>query len=444
MTKTEAANLLSVPVSTVHGFESKVDPFNPQNTVSGFICRKPDYRYGALVINTVNEHTIPQVVLGTPKLRYPFFYHAESKQRTYCFPEYKRCEVSTKLDGTNILKYSYIDSSINTFYTYKTRLSPFVSNNKYAPLLDLLKECLSNKPIANRSDLAISYEMTGYKNPLTIRYPYPLTLEPLFGVVPKTGEIVLLQRGQRFVIVEPPTDLPSIYEKLREDAENANKTLPDGMIDGTEGYVFAVIGVDNVCSMWKCKPASIEDLHWQSNTIPESSIRATIYNGLEDLPEGQGIYEHVCALLAEEFSELQIKCSKERIVNNISYVVSEIDFVSKLRSHVSGNHLTWRKDTVSSTMGCLSHFYPKSEMRKVHFYMKRLFGEPKMVKYEIQVWLQATKEWSPIQGELYKQEEEGRRRITELSEIFKKRTFRLVAIEVTEICKTGVAENDNG
>ncbi len=44
------------------------DPFNDDLRLRGFLCRKSDHRYGALVITYVDDAETPQLILATPKL----------------------------------------------------------------------------------------------------------------------------------------------------------------------------------------------------------------------------------------------------------------------------------------------------------------------------------------------------------------------------------------
>ena len=102
-----------------------VDPFNPENTISGVICRVSDHRYGALVIGAVNGEALPepQIVYATPKLHYPFSQDPETGERRYSWPAVTQVLAYTKYDGTNILHYGYSDAHGNKFTTFKTRLN---------------------------------------------------------------------------------------------------------------------------------------------------------------------------------------------------------------------------------------------------------------------------------------------------------------------------------
>ena len=50
------------------------DPFNPENLLECEISMDKDHRYGALIIHKINGDKLasPQIIYGTPKLKYPF------------------------------------------------------------------------------------------------------------------------------------------------------------------------------------------------------------------------------------------------------------------------------------------------------------------------------------------------------------------------------------
>jgi hypothetical protein len=80
------------------------DPFNDDLRLRGFLCQKPDHRYGALAITHVGDAEAPQLILATPKLHYPF-----GKDGSFHFPPIKAIQLYEKLDGTNVLAFRYQD-----------------------------------------------------------------------------------------------------------------------------------------------------------------------------------------------------------------------------------------------------------------------------------------------------------------------------------------------
>ena len=81
-----AADLLDVKPKELSRFDDVPDLFNPPNRLGGWLCRRGDHRYGALVIDAVLRGHIgmnqpacglpvvePQVIYGTPKLELGIF-----------------------------------------------------------------------------------------------------------------------------------------------------------------------------------------------------------------------------------------------------------------------------------------------------------------------------------------------------------------------------------
>lgn len=171
----------------------EVDPFNSKNELRGFISRRSNEFYGALLITHVNDKELkPQLIMATPKMHYPFD-SREDGSRSYKFPIANKVEVYEKLDGTNVLAYFYTDGD-NRFLTYKTRLRPFLSSSKFGDFKNMWLETASKyfneiEHEMERSDCNLSFELYGARNPHLIAYPNSLDIALLFGVT-NTGAIL--------------------------------------------------------------------------------------------------------------------------------------------------------------------------------------------------------------------------------------------------------------
>lgn len=89
--------------SKATGAFDEVDPFNPGNTVRGFIHKSGKTTYGAMRITHVNGEEAEQNIWCTPKMSYPWDEHGFYKVG----PE-ASIDVYEKLDGTNICGYTYM------------------------------------------------------------------------------------------------------------------------------------------------------------------------------------------------------------------------------------------------------------------------------------------------------------------------------------------------
>jgi hypothetical protein len=81
------------------------DPFNDEVRLEGFLCHRPDHRYGGLALLRVDGRPAPQRIFATPKLHYPF-----GKGGRFFFPPIQTAHLYEKLDGTKVLAYRYEDA----------------------------------------------------------------------------------------------------------------------------------------------------------------------------------------------------------------------------------------------------------------------------------------------------------------------------------------------
>ena len=148
------------------------DPFS-KFRLEGYLSLKPDYRYGAVALLKVGGQEVPQLILATPKLHYPF-----DRNGAFHFPSVKQIDIYEKLDGTNILAYQFKDAQDDSHVTYKLRLHPVLRNRKWGNFLDMWNEMLKRYPripelpVLNRCSL--SFELFGSRNSHLMLYETPL------------------------------------------------------------------------------------------------------------------------------------------------------------------------------------------------------------------------------------------------------------------------------
>ena len=314
MKKEEAAKILKVPVRDIEDFE-RIDLFNPGNTVCGFVSRSQS-SYGSMVIYKVNHYFVEQIVIGTPKQKYPF-----DKLGRWLFPISKQVNVYEKFDGTNVLAYKYKGGG-KTYLSYKARLSPFLRNGRWGNFFTMWNEMLKKYPVIEKlaekyvlhNNINLSFELYGAKNKHLINY-YPILLDTalLFGIKNSIEEPTIfdpkkLDSGNiplpRLVAeIGSKKDLTSWYQKLRKQQEALNKTTDEGIV-GSEGFVWYLTDTNDKVRQYKCKPETIEKIHWASGGISKGSIITTIMNAYESTNDVT--FEYVIQLLEEEFDERTI------------------------------------------------------------------------------------------------------------------------------------------
>lgn len=375
----QAAALLDVDAKFFQPFDV-TDPFNGDARLEGFLCQKPNHTYGALALLRVDGRPAPQRIFATPKLHYPF-----GKDGRFFFPPVHSAHLYEKLDGTNVLAYRYRDADGRARLTYKLRLSPVLRNSKWGPFLDYWRELLARHPdlpeLIESNGCHISFEMFGARNAHLIAYDVPLAVALLFGVRPVDAGVVgpfQLQTGS--VPVAPllgelraGEDPVARFQSLRAELELRNKPAADDKLSGTEGAVWFVSEPAGRVTMWKCKPESVEEIHWATG-ITKASVIATCWNALEtsDVLD----YDALLPLLLEEYQPDDIEKFRANIDDAIRQVNTEQAFRGRVRAAyetLKTQGLSLNKDK-AAVMRVLATQFARGEMGHVYAAIVR-FGE---------------------------------------------------------------------
>jgi hypothetical protein len=352
----------------------EVDPFNVKNKVEGYISRKPNQYYGALVITKVNNKEVePQLVMATPKMYYPFDAQEDGK-RNYHFPSAKSIEVYTKLDGTNILSYFYYFNDYR-FLTFKTRLRPFLSSSKFGDFYTMWNEVakdyfneIKKKMIEKNCNL--SFELFGARNPHLIAYKNSLDFVLLFGVTnvgnilsPKDLAIDTLPNVEFCGKID--RDYVWNYEENQKKLEASLVKQEGEYYTGDEGAVWYLKTLDNRTLQLKCKPGTIEAIHFSAGAggLGKNTIIATVWNALENTDDLT--IEFVKQLLLEEFKPEVIEAKTYLIQECIEYVKNESEFRHKVLEDYKTIGININLDK-RSVMRQISTKYPKDKMGKVY------------------------------------------------------------------------------
>jgi len=369
----------------------ETDPYNIHNQVSGYICRKQSNLYGALLIEKINNKPVTQqLIMCTPKMHYPFD-SREDGTRKYFFPSAKSIDVYEKLDGTNILAYFYYDDNGNRFLSFKTRLRPFLGSGTFGDFFNMFNEVAKDKfnaikRIMIHTKCNLSFELYGARNPHLIMYSNSLNFALLFGV---TGNGNILSPNDLSVLVDGYSDvkfsdipvvskISSITRDYIYNYEILQKELEIGLIkqegeyySGKEGTVWYFKTIDNITVQYKCKPETIEMIHFSAGAggLCKNSVLATCWNALENVDTLT--IDIVKKLLIEEFKP-EIVESKHNLINEcISYVQKEAEFRHSVISDYKniGINILLDKRTVMREM---SKKYPSEKMGKVYSIINNL------------------------------------------------------------------------
>ncbi|MFA6594610.1 MAG: RNA ligase family protein [Candidatus Buchananbacteria bacterium] len=386
MIKEDAAVLLDLNPNELSSFE-EVDTFNG-NLVKGFLSHHTDYRYGALVIFEVNSQPVPiQKIFCTPKLHYPFG-KTEKDERKYNHDvnDYEDLVVYEKLDGTNICAFSYADND-KRYQSFKTRLTPFLKDNKYACFTKLWAEMMGKYSDIVKIDNVLSgeysvcFELYGYRNPLTVSYNTPLDIRFLFAVKQNDHSVVppkYFDGLTDFRLPEVPVagnTFVDKYEAMRQYVTDNSVVGEDGMVkstdgDGMEGYIFYT-KIADVWHQYKCKSAQMEEHSWAAGGIPYVSILTTAWNALESCG-GDLTEEYVKTLLMEEFTNEQIGRADNKITKAVKEVLVKLAFRTKVLDLYDKSGLKYKFDGANkgTIMRYLSKYFNRTEMAGVYNALK--------------------------------------------------------------------------
>jgi len=246
----------------------------------------------------------------------------------------------------------------------------------FGGFLDMWRELLARHPEAaalpDRDGCSISFELYGGRNPHLIAYDEPLALAVLFGVDPATARLVApfaLDLGG--VPVAPlvaelraEEDPVVRFHKLRADLEARNVRISDEQLSGTEGAVWYVTEPSGLVSLWKCKPESIEEIHWATG-INKQAVLATCWNALETVDELS--FETVRSLLLEEYPPEDIDAFRPHLEECIAAVRAELDFRGRVVAAyeaIQAEGPSFPADK-AAVMRLVAPRFTKNEMRRV-------------------------------------------------------------------------------
>lgn len=347
---------------------AREDPFN-NNFVEGYISHHSGDEYGALFITKVNREKVPQLIFTTPKILYPF-----DKNGNWHFPKAKQILRYEKLDGTNIFAYSYVSATGKKFVSYKTRLLPFVGESRFGPFLSMWKEILARYPEIPQFVLRhfnMSFELWGARNPHLVKYEVPLQASLLFTrskgkIEPPLASIDVLSNlyhfPQALFLGMVDKDYVYNYKQSQAAAEATLRETEDGYL-GSEGEVWYLLDETGMWNLYKCKPSTIEAIHWSSGGIGKNVVEATIENAFENWDEPS--IENIKQLLLEEFSVSEVEKIHYSIETQLRRAITHHQFVLRVLDEYKSLGISIL-DKKTEVLRALSGRFAKSEMKKVY------------------------------------------------------------------------------
>jgi hypothetical protein len=307
-----------------------------------------------------------------PKIHYPFSktdtgernYHV-SMQLLYV----KGLIRAEKWDGTNICAYTYKNEYGMNCIAYKTRLTPILrGESEYGNFRALWNE-INPVPTTNvfkdalQAGYHVCFELCGFRNPHLVKYPFPLAAKPLVYIDNHTGKTCFPYGA------EIEGDFIALYENARKEAEQINTNEEENLL--TEGSVFYLLMTDGGAIPFKCKPESIEKLHWAAGSIEPGAVYTTVVNALENMDYTELTLESVRPLFQEEYTGEQIARSQTRIEKAIAQVIEHVVFVKKVKETAKHFPLLVGIDK-GVLMRYMSNHFGRNEMSRVYSALREL------------------------------------------------------------------------
>jgi hypothetical protein len=261
-------------------------------------------------------------------------------------------------------------------WTVKSRLTPVLRDSLAVPFRDLLAET-GRLPalikLAQHTGWGITCEMWGARNQHLIAYDKAIELSLLFAV-DTLGHV----RPPSSIKVEH--DLPvayrypdvtgnyvQTYNWHRQTDEERIKPAVTGYT-GSEGRVWYLLTQDMRWRQFKCKPATIQAIHWQhSEGISKNVIRATAANVLET--QDEITVEAISILLAEEFETHEILAAQTRIQHVVDAMAMDAAFADNVLSAYDALGMSSAADR-AGVMRALSKVFEKKYMRHVYHVLR--------------------------------------------------------------------------
>ena len=135
-----------------------------------------------------------------------------------------------------------------------------------------------------------------------------------------------------------------------------------------EGTVWYLHTIDNKCIQLKCKPETIEAIHFSAGKggLSKNVVLTTCWNAFENTDIIT--IDFINQLLLEEFKPEIIEANHCLIENCISVVTKEMEFKTKVleKYKTTGKNILLEKREV---MRELSQYFSKDKMKKVYSYI---------------------------------------------------------------------------
>jgi hypothetical protein len=357
---------------------------------AGYLCRQESDKLGLLAVTTLDGQPRLEFIPAMPKIHYPYVQDREGRlQVSIPVPiNIVDARFTVKLDGTAIIFYPLTDAEGQTLEVVaRTRLLPVLAPSRWGDWHGLLAEALPDRtPVeaaVREQHVVLAFELWGYRNPHLVRYDQPLALTLHTAI--RHRKLMSHQRlvdiAQRYGLALAPTlevaapdadGLAAAYRRWQARLEAENQAAGQDVFV-QEGAILALSTVETA-TYWKCKPPSIEEIHWQADQhISREIVRQALLKLLENGYDfAAGRVDDLQAALEADFDPQQVAAEADLIGRTYLDFVVELQRQAWLRSLVDSSGLD--PHDLPALMRHLAPHYPRKEMGWVYATVKTLYG----------------------------------------------------------------------
>ncbi|MBK7204187.1 hypothetical protein [Candidatus Amarolinea dominans] len=356
---------------------------------AGYLCRQESDKLGMLAVTRLGGQERLEFIPAMPKIHYPYIQDREGRlQVSIPVPiNIVDARFTVKLDGTAIIFYPLTDAQGQVLEVVaRTRLLPMLMPSRWGDWLGLLADVLPNRaPVeaaVREQHVVLVFELWGYRNPHLVRYEQPLalTLHTAIRHRKPVSHQRLADIAQRYGLALAPTleaaapdaaGLAVAYRRWQARLETENQAAGQDVFV-QEGAILVLSTVETA-TYWKCKPPSIEEIHWQAGQhISKEIVRQALLKLLENGYDFAAGGEDVQATLEGDYDPQQVAAEIEMINRTYLDFVIEIQRQAWLRSLVDSSGLN--PHDLPALMRHLAPHYPRKEMGWVYATVKTLYG----------------------------------------------------------------------
>lgn len=361
------------------------------NQVAGWLCREESERLGMLAVTQVNGAERLEFIYAMPKIPYPYQRADDNARLVIPVPQNATdARFNVKLDGTCIIFYPLTDEAGEILEVVpRTRLQPTLTPSRWGDWPALLDDAMPDRTNLERAvreqSVILCFELWGYRNPHLVRYETPLALTLHTAIRHKrpVSYRILADIAGRYdlPLVESieatkldGDSLRGAYQAWQEEMERRNQAAgQDTFVE--EGAVL-VISTPRTAIYYKCKPPSIEEIHWaMGQTLSKEIILQALYKMREngyDFAAGQ--VEDLMTELEADFDRPLIEIQADLIRRVWMEYVMELQRKEWLRHLVAESGLDPHATSLPDMMRYLSQHYPANQMSWVYNTVRELYG----------------------------------------------------------------------